>query len=141
MTALYDAVGRTINSVGQKLAALPENERPDQVIFVILTDGFENASREFSAVKISEMIRHQTEKYGWEFVFIGANQDAVLSAQQIGIKAGAALTYAANAKGTEEAFGSVARNVAKYRVSKLSAELHFSEEDRKKQEDALKSED
>ena len=139
-TALYDAVGRTINSVGQKLAALPKNERPDTVIFVILTDGFENASREFSAVKISEMIRHQTEKYGWEFIFIGANQDAVLSAQQIGIKAGAALTYAANAKGTEEAFGSVARNVAKYRVSKLSAELHFSEEDRKKQEDALKSE-
>lgn len=141
MTALYDAVGRTINSVGQKLDNLPENERPDQVIFVILTDGFENASREFSAVKLSEMIRHQREKYKWEFIFIGANQDAILSAREIGINADAALTYAANEKGTRAAFSSVAKNVARYRVSKLSAELNFSDDDRKLQEDALKSDE
>jgi hypothetical protein len=139
MTALYDAIGRTINSVGQRLAGLNEAERPDKVVFVILTDGMENASVEFSAAKIGEMIKHQRETYSWEFIFIGANQDAVLSAQAIGISANAALTYAANAEGTEHAFGSVARNVAKYRMSSVPAALHFSEEDRRKQENALKS--
>ncbi len=139
MTALYDAVGRTINSVGQRLADLNENDRPDKIVFVILTDGFENASKEFSAVKINQMISHQKDTYKWEFIFIGANQDAVLSAQAIGISANAALTYAANAEGTEEAFGSIARNVAKYRQSSMPASLNFSDEDRKKQEDALKS--
>lgn len=139
MTALYDAIGRTINSVGQRLADLDENERPDKIVFVILTDGFENASQEFSAAKINKMIKHQSEKYSWEFLFIGANQDAVLSAKAIGISANAALTYAANAEGTEEAFSSVARNVAKYRVSSMPAELGFTEEDRQKQEDAMKS--
>lgn len=139
MTALYDAVGRTINSVGQRLADLPENERPDKIVFVILTDGFENSSKEFSAAKIGEMIKHQRDIYKWEFMFIGANQDAVLSAQEIGISANAALTYAANAEGTQEAFGSIARNVASYRMSSSPASLHFSEEDREKQEKALKS--
>ncbi|MGI8670935.1 MAG: vWA domain-containing protein [Aridibacter sp.] len=138
MTALYDAIGRTINSVGQRLTDLAESERPDTVVFVILTDGFENASREFSAVKINEMINHQRNNYKWEFIFIGANQDAVLSAEAIGINANAALTYAANAEGTAEAFSSVAKNVAKYRMSKVSASLNFSDDDRKKQEDAMK---
>ena len=139
MTALNDAIGRTINSVGQRFVATDENERPDKVVFVILTDGFENASKEFSALKINEMISHQRYTYKWEFIFIGANQDAALSAKAIGISANAALTYAANAEGTEEAFGSIARNVAKYRVSNVAAALNFSEEDREKQEKALKS--
>jgi hypothetical protein len=85
------------------------------------------------------MISHQRDTYKWEFMFIGANQDAVLSAEAIGISANAALTYAANAEGTEEAFGSIARNVASYRQSSMPASLHFSEEDRAKQEKALKS--
>lgn len=138
MTALYDAIGRTINSVGQRLGDLAENDRPDKIVFVILTDGFENASKEFSAVKINQMISHQKEKYSWEFIFIGANQDAVLSAKAIGISADAALTYAANAEGTQEAFGSVARNVANYRQSNVAASLNFSDEDRAKQEKAMK---
>jgi uncharacterized protein YegL len=139
MTALYDAVGRTINSVGQRLSELNESERPDKIVFVILTDGEENSSVEFSAPKVGEMIKHQREKYSWEFIFIGANQDAVLSAKAIGISANAALTYAANAEGTQQAFGSVAQNVARYRQSNVAAALHFSEEDRQKQEKALKS--
>lgn len=139
MTALYDAIGRTINSVGQRLSELNESERPDKIVFVILTDGEENSSVEFSAAKVGEMIKHQRETYSWEFIFIGANQDAVLSAQAIGISANAALTYAANSEGTEQAFGSVAQNVAKYRMTNVAASLHFSEEDRQKQEKALKS--
>ena len=139
MTAMYDAIGRTINSVGQRLAETSENERPDKVVFVILTDGFENASKEFSANKINEMISHQKDKYSWEFIFIGANQDAALSAKAIGIGADAALTYAANAEGTAEAFGSVARNVASYRKSSMPGALGFSDEDRAKQKKAMKS--
>jgi uncharacterized protein YegL len=138
MTALYDAIGRTINSVGQRLSDTDENERPDKVVFVILTDGFENASKEFSAVKINQMISHQKEKYGWDFIFIGANQDAITSARAIGISADAALTYAANAKGTEEAFGSVADKVSAYRRSNVKAALNFDDEDRAKQEEAMK---
>ena len=135
-TALFDAVGRTINAVGARLAALPEQERPDSVLFVIMTDGFENASREFTAAKINEMISHQRDVYQWEFMFIGANQDAVLSARAIGIQAGAALTYAANEEGTQIAFSLVADKVRNYRVSKDVESLRFNDEDRERQNKA-----
>ena len=136
MTALFDAVGRTINSTGQRLAGLSEEERPNKVVFIILTDGFENASKEFRASKISEMINHQRNNYNWEFMFIGANQDAVLSAKEIGIPASAALTYAANAEGTEILYSRVARKVANYRESENAAALQFNDEDREEQRKA-----
>jgi hypothetical protein len=136
MTALLDAVGRTINAVGRRLAALPEAERPDKVLLVIMTDGFENASREFSAEKVSEMINHQRDVYRWEFMFIGANQDAILSAGAIGIPAQAALTYAANSEGTEIAFSMVASKIKNYRMSENAAELQFNDDDRERQKKA-----
>ncbi len=136
MTALFDAVGRTINSVGKRLASLSENERPNKVLFVIMTDGFENASVEYNAAKVSEMIKTQRNVYSWEFMFIGANQDAVLSAQEIGIPMQAALTYAANTDGTRAAFGSVAKKVANYRSSSQPSALHFDDSDRQEQEKA-----
>jgi hypothetical protein len=135
-TALFDAVGRTVNSVGLRLAALAEEKRPDKVLLVIMTDGFENASREFTAAKISEMINHQHDVYKWEFMFIGANQDAVLSAREIGIPAFAALTYAANEEGTQIAFSLAASKIKNYRVSRDSDALKFNEEDRDKQRKA-----
>lgn len=132
-TALFDAVGRTINAVGQRLAALIETERPDKVLMVIMTDGFENASKEFSAEKVSEMIRHQRDNYSWEFMFIGANQDAVLSAKQIGIATAASITYAANAEGTNLAFAQMASKINAYRSSSAPAALEFNDEDREEQ--------
>lgn len=105
-------------------------------MFIILTDGFENASKEFRASKISEMINHQRNNYNWEFMFIGANQDAVLSAKEIGIPASAALTYAANAAGTEILYSRVARKVANYRESENAAALQFNDEDREEQRKA-----
>jgi len=75
-TALLDAVGKTINSVGNRLADTPENKRPEKVIVAIITDGFENASREFTRLQISDMVKHQREKYDWEFLFLGADIDA-----------------------------------------------------------------
>ncbi len=135
-TALFDAVGRTINAVGQRLAALPEEERPDKVLLVIMTDGFENASHEFTAAKISEMISHQHNVYKWEFMFIGANQDAVLSAREIGIQASAALTYAANSDGTQAAYDMISDKVRNYRVSQNAEALRFNDEDRERQKKA-----
>jgi hypothetical protein len=85
MTALLDAVGRTIVSVGKRLTALPEEQRPGKVIVGILTDGQENASREYTRDQVFRMIRHQREVYGWEFAFMAAGQDAFEEAQAIGI--------------------------------------------------------
>ena len=136
MTALLDAVGRTINSVGQRFSSLPDTERPDKVLLVVMTDGFENASREFNAAKISEMINHQRDVYKWEFMFIGANQDAVLSAKEIGIPAFAALTYAANEEGTRAAYSVMADKVKNYRVSSSAEALRFNDEDREQQKKA-----
>ena len=75
-TALLDAVGRTINSVGNRLSTLPEDQRPEKVIFAVITDGYENASKEFKREKIFEMVTHQKTKYNWEFLFLGADIDA-----------------------------------------------------------------
>jgi hypothetical protein len=135
-TALFDAVGRTINSIGRRLAALSEEERPDKVLLVIMTDGFENASQEFTAAKISEMINHQHSVYSWEFMFIGANQDAVLSAREIGIPAAASLTYAANSEGMQAAYSMVAEKISNYRLSSNKEALEFNEEDRERQRKA-----
>ncbi len=94
-TALYDAVGHTIDSIGQRFSALPESERPNKVIFVVLTDGQENSSRRYSQMMIADRIQHQQEKYGWDFVFLGANQDAVLTARGLNIPQHAAMSFAA----------------------------------------------
>ena len=136
-TALLDAIGRTINATGKRLAAIPETERPEKVIFVILTDGYENASREFKVEQINDMIRHQRDVYAWEIVFIGANQDAITSASQMGIQAANALTYAANTVGTQQAFSSLTQNIAAYRTNQ-KLDMSFSQEDREKQKNASK---
>lgn len=132
-TALFDAIGRTINSVGNRLASLSETERPDKVLMVIVTDGFENASTEFTSQKVSEMISHQRNVYKWEFMFIGANQDAVLSAKEIGIPMAAAITYAPNAQGTQLAFGMMAEKIQNYRAYGDAQALEIKEEDREEQ--------
>ena len=94
-TALLDAVGKTIKKVGKRLSETPEDNRPGKVIFVITTDGQENASRKFSYGDVKRMISHQTDKYGWEFIFMGANIDVAKEGRSLGI--GAANTYSFNA--------------------------------------------
>lgn len=98
-TALLDAVGRTINAVGVRLAATPEEERPEHVVFVITTDGMENASREYTAKQVREMVEHQQQKYSWQFVFLGANMDAVSEADELGISASHAANFAPSRRG------------------------------------------
>jgi len=84
-TALLDAVGRAINETGSRLAALPEPERPGLVVFVIVTDGHENSSKEFTRDKIRQMIEHQQSVYQWQFTFLAANQDAFAEGATLGI--------------------------------------------------------
>jgi len=87
MTAMLDAIGKGINELGEKLSKLPEEQRPSRVIVVIITDGDENASKEFNHVQIKKMVEHQHKKYNWAFTYLGANQDAVLAARNMGISA------------------------------------------------------
>jgi len=84
-TALLDAMGATIQRLGTRLAALPESERPRNVVVITMTDGEENCSREYRIERIREMIKHQTEKYNWTFVFIGADIDAFTIGRGLGI--------------------------------------------------------
>lgn len=116
-TALLDAIGRSIVQTGTRLAALSDEDRPGQVVFVIITDGLENASREFGRGKINEMITHQREKYSWEFVFLGANQDAIATAKSIGISGVNAVTYDASPIGTRRLFRGLSEGISGHRVS------------------------
>ena len=111
MTALLDAVGRTINSVGERLSKTPEEERPGHVIFVITTDGAENASREFTKVKVKEMVEHQQDKYSWAFMFLGANIDAVAEAASLGINTDFAKNYTASSVGTNTLYSAMADTI------------------------------
>jgi len=105
-TALLDAVGKTINDVGIRLNATPEAGRPGKVIFVITTDGLENASREYSYNDVKKMITHQHEKYNWDFVFMGANIDVAEEGDKLGIKVGHSFVFQANPLGLKQMFGS-----------------------------------
>jgi hypothetical protein len=134
-TALLDAIGRTVVETGRRLADLSEDSRPDKVIFVILTDGFENASREYDNHRINDMIQNQRDNYKWEFVFLGANQDAIATAGNMGIQAANAMTYAANSVGTALAFEAVADNIAQYRQNAAPSPA-FSQIDRDNQKKA-----
>lgn len=115
MTALYDALGSTINRVGRRLCETPEEQRPSKVIFVVTTDGLENASSEYTRSQVKDMITHQTEKYSWEFMFLGANIDAEEAATEIGISASMTSAYNATSVGTTALYSTVSKAVSGYR--------------------------
>ncbi len=99
-TALLDAVGKTINKIGNVQKHTAEDQQAEHVMFVITTDGMENASREFSYEKVRKMIECQKSKYGWEFIFLGANIDTVAAAERFGISKDRASNYNADSEGT-----------------------------------------
>ena len=99
-TALLDAVGKAIHHIGNVHKYAREEDRPEKTLFVITTDGMENASREYSYARLKTMIQRQKEKYGWEFLFLGANIDAVGTARQFGIDEDRAVNYHCDSKGT-----------------------------------------
>ena len=114
-TALLDAVGRTIHKIAAVQEHTAEGYRAEKVMFVIITDGEENASREYSAAQVKELIKRQKERYGWEFVFLGANIDAVETAGRFGIDADRAVDYVPDGRGTELNFRMMSETVAAFR--------------------------
>lgn len=124
-TALLDAIARTINATGAKLASMAEHERPSQVLLVIITDGEENHSREFTHIKVMEMIKHQQEKYAWSVVYLGANQDAIQVGASMGIAAGNTATYGASVLGTKSAYSSISSNTSSLRSKGIGATADF----------------
>jgi len=146
-TALLDAIGQTIDDLGQRLAALAEKDRPGQVIVAILTDGLENASQRFAWKEIAGKIKHQTDTYKWIFLFLGANQDAIATAANLSIAANNAANYVADAAGSKAGQAAFSRKMSALRRAsmdsasvseRLDAEAPLtqivSEEDRKTRE-------
>ena len=117
-TALLDAVGKAIHHIGNVHKYAREEDRPEKTLFVITTDGMENASREYTYERVRKMIEHEKEKYGWEFIFLGANIDATKEAARFGIRADRAANYHADHKGTAVIYEAVCDAVCSVRASK-----------------------
>jgi hypothetical protein len=114
-TALLDAIGRTISTVKNSQKRATKDERAKRVLFVITTDGMENASREYRLSKVKAMIGECKKKYGWEFLFIGANIDAIETAGRFGIDSDRAVNYRHDSKGTAVMYDSIERAACCFR--------------------------
>ncbi len=121
MTALLDAIGRTINEIDQKLQGMLEAERPGKIMVAIFTDGLENASREFSLDRINSLIREKREEHGWEFLFLAANQDAIATADRMGIDPNMAGTVKFSKAGVHSSSSSMSRKMHAMRNFSVSA--------------------
>lgn len=117
-TALLDAIGVTINNIGKALSQSDENERPSKVMFVIITDGMENSSTEYTYGKIKKMIEHQKSKYAWDFIFLGANIDAIETASKFGINEDRATNFCSDSAGTQLNYKVVSEAVSCFRQGK-----------------------
>ncbi len=116
-TALLDAIGGAIHHIGNVHKYARKEDVPEKTLFVITTDGMENASRQYSADKVKKMVERQKEKYGWEFIFLGANIDAVSEASKIGIGADRSVTFTNDSEGIEENYNALSDVVCCMRAS------------------------
>ena len=114
-TALLDAIGSAIHHIGNVHKYARPEDVPARTLFVITTDGMENASRRYDAPEVKRMIERQKERYGWEFLFIGANIDAVETASRYGIAPNRAVNYHADKKGTGVVYEAVSKAVTMFR--------------------------
>lgn len=114
-TSLLDAMGKTINRVGEQLSSLAEHDRPDKVVFIIITDGEENSSITFNFEMIKSMVTKQSEVYNWQFTYLGANQNAWNVGSKMGIISGASLSFAPNSRGITEGISSLNATLSSYR--------------------------
>ncbi len=114
-TALLDAVGDAVHHIRNVHKYAREEDRPEKTLFVITTDGMENASRRYNYADVQKMVQHEQEKYGWEFLFLGANMDAISTARSFGIRADRAVRYECDGAGTALNFDVVGKTIAKAR--------------------------
>ena len=127
-TALLDAVGGAIHHIGNVHKYAREEDRPEKTLFVITTDGMENASRKYSYSRLKEMIERQKEKYGWEFLFLGANIDAAKEAARFGITADRAANYHADSVGTGVIYESVSEAITQVRACAAPLSANWKEQ-------------
>ena len=125
MTALYDAIGHTMRITDDFVAA----NHPDQVVFVIMTDGYENASREFDRDRIFKMIQDRQRDAEYEFIYLGANQDSYHAGEAMGVRGGRMMDYAASPQGSREAFLRASHNVKAHRRMGTKQRDEFFSED------------
>lgn len=125
-TALYDAIGIGVSEFGRALAAMPEHARPETVQVIVVTDGDENSSVEYKASAIKKLVTQQKEEYKWDFVFLGANQDAVLSGVDLGFDPGSSMTFQAGAAGVDASAKSMSRYMTD--VRRKQKKLFMTEE-------------
>jgi uncharacterized protein YegL len=128
-TALYDALGFALNNLQSSIDALPDPVKPGNVQVIVVTDGEENASREYSGPSLKALVAEKLEKINWDIVFLGANQDAVMKAAEIGIKQGSAMTYGAGPRGVKEATDSLKRYV---KDKRSRGDTFFDDDERKR---------
>ena len=140
-TALLDAVGRTINKIDSVQKNTAVDYRAEKVLFVITTDGMENASREFNYKKIKSLVEKQKSKYGWEFIFLGANINAVEVADRFGVDRSRAQRFHNDSEGIELNYRVLNETVSCYRAAPAQAKLseNWSEKIRKDYEERRKS--
>jgi Mg-chelatase subunit ChlD len=129
-TALLDAIGRTIGHVKGRLDGLDPAQRPGEILFAVITDGMENASREWSRMQVMDSVKARISE-GWDFTFLGANQDAIQEGRHLGVDPNASLTYEASPTGTREAFSSMSNSMRKKRRGE-SKSLEFTQEERRR---------
>lgn len=142
-TPLLDAMCKAIDSTGRRLADIPQNDRPDQVLMVVVTDGAENASTRYNRGDVKSRIEQQNEKYGWQFIYLGANQDSFKEAASMGIKQNWAINYAATPGGVTGMSNSLIGNTVSYTSSvggmRGQSVKGFTKEQRKEAEDKTNS--
>ena len=136
-TPLLDALGRGINDLEASLGALKEEDRPSKVVVVVVTDGQENSSREFSKQQIEKMVKEKTEKSAWQFVFLSADLAAIDDAIAVGIHVDAVLLFEKSGKGTAGAWASLSARTSDYRSSRKK-KIGFEQDDRKYPDDPAK---
>ncbi|MFW9871977.1 MAG: VWA domain-containing protein [Candidatus Thorarchaeota archaeon] len=143
LTSLRDTIGRTISSLGERLKNMDESERPEKVIVMIQTDGFENSSKEYNQKQIKEMIQHQEEKYNWKFIFLGAGLDVAAQSINIGININNTLAFGNNSNGYDAMYSSISRSVSnlkKMDVNSYNSSVVFSDKDKEDVEETLRDE-
>lgn len=116
-TALLDAVGSAVHHIGSVHDALPKDERPAKTMFIITTDGFENSSREYTYENVRNLITKMQKKRDWEFLFLGANMDAISAAADIGIRADRSVNFHCDAEGTAVNYAAISNTISKYRAA------------------------
>ncbi len=115
-TALLDAIGGAIHHIGNIHKYAREEDRPEKTLFIITTDGMENASRKYTYEKVKQMIERQKRKFGWEFLFLGANIDAIEVAGRFGVAANRAVNYECDSEGTQLNYRVLSETVSKVRM-------------------------